>query len=80
MARMPRGKIHLQDILASSLLLCPKCGKAIQPAEIRRVNFEEMRSTGALARASTHQSQSKHYADQELSARKNRSQASKAAR
>ncbi len=75
----PRGKIHLQDILASLSVTCPKCGRVIQPAEIRRVNFEEMSLPAVVARASTHLSRSRDGADQELSARKNRSKASKAA-
>ena len=39
---MPRGKIHLQEILASLTVTCPRCGRVIQPAQIRRVNSEEM--------------------------------------
>jgi len=38
----PKGKIDLQEVLASLNTTCPKCGRVIEPQEIRRVNFEEM--------------------------------------
>jgi predicted RNA-binding Zn-ribbon protein involved in translation (DUF1610 family) len=38
----PRGKIGLQKVHESLTTTCPKCGRIIQPSEIRRVNFEEM--------------------------------------
>jgi len=37
-----RKKIDLQKVLASLNTTCPKCGRVIEPQEIRRVNFEEM--------------------------------------
>ena len=37
-----RKKINLQKVLASLNTTCPKCGRVIEPQEIRRVNFEEM--------------------------------------
>jgi len=37
-----RKKIHMDQVLASLYTPCPKCGYKIQPAEIRRVNSEEM--------------------------------------
>jgi predicted RNA-binding Zn-ribbon protein involved in translation (DUF1610 family) len=39
---MPRGKSDLKKILASLTTTCSKCGRVIQPSEIRRVNFELM--------------------------------------
>jgi predicted RNA-binding Zn-ribbon protein involved in translation (DUF1610 family) len=39
---MPRGKIDIKKIQASLTTTCPKCGRIIQPSEIRRVNFELM--------------------------------------
>jgi hypothetical protein len=35
-----RKKIDLQKVLASLNTTCPKCGRVIEPQEIRRVNFK----------------------------------------
>ncbi len=35
-------KINLDKVQASLDVVCPKCGKAISPAEIRRVDFERI--------------------------------------
>lgn len=50
-------RIHLDRVLASQKTACPKCGRAIEPAEIRRVNFEEMvcPSCGSQFRAGSNQ-------------------------
>jgi len=37
-----RKKIDMQKVLACLNTICPKCGRVIEPQEIRRVNFEEM--------------------------------------
>ena len=37
-----RKEIDLQKVLACLNTTCPKCGRVIEPQEIRRVNFEEM--------------------------------------
>jgi hypothetical protein len=37
-----RKKIYLDKVLASPQTPCPKCVYKIQPAEIRRVSFDEM--------------------------------------
>ena len=37
-----RKKIDLQSVLACLNTTCPKCGRVIEPQEIRRVNLEEM--------------------------------------
>jgi ribosomal protein S27AE len=37
-----RNKVDLQKVLASMNTTCPKCGRVIQPAEIRRISFDEM--------------------------------------
>lgn len=39
---MPRGKLELQNVLASLNKTCPKCGRQITPAEIKRVSWEEI--------------------------------------
>jgi predicted RNA-binding Zn-ribbon protein involved in translation (DUF1610 family) len=35
-------KVNLEKVKASLDAVCPKCGKAISPAEVRRVDFERM--------------------------------------
>jgi len=37
-----RKKIDLQNVLACLNTTCPKCGRVIEPQEIRSVNFELM--------------------------------------
>jgi predicted RNA-binding Zn-ribbon protein involved in translation (DUF1610 family) len=37
-----RKKIDLQKVMAALHTTCPTCGRVIEPAEIQRVNFEEM--------------------------------------
>jgi hypothetical protein len=37
-----RKKLNLEKVLALLNTVCPKCGKVIQPSEIRRVGFDEM--------------------------------------
>jgi ribosomal protein S27AE len=40
---MPRSrKINLEKVLASLDAVCPKCGKSISPAEVRRIDFERI--------------------------------------
>jgi ribosomal protein S27AE len=40
---MPRKqKINLEKVRASLNTLCPKCGYAITPDKIRRIDFERM--------------------------------------
>ena len=40
---MPRAKrVDLEKVLASLDTACPKCGKAISPAEDKRIDFERM--------------------------------------
>jgi ribosomal protein S27AE len=40
---MPRSrKINLEKVLASLNTTCPKCGFAITPDQIKRVDFERM--------------------------------------
>ena len=41
---MPRGKkIDLAKVLACLDTVCPRCQRVITPAEIRRLDFEQMR-------------------------------------
>jgi predicted RNA-binding Zn-ribbon protein involved in translation (DUF1610 family) len=35
-------KINLQKVQASLDVICPKCGKLVSPAEVRRIDFERM--------------------------------------
>jgi uncharacterized CHY-type Zn-finger protein len=35
-------RINLERVQASLDVICPKCEKAISPAEIKRVDFEKM--------------------------------------
>jgi uncharacterized protein (UPF0212 family) len=35
-------KVNLETVQVSLCAVCPKCGKAISPAEVRRVDFERM--------------------------------------
>jgi ribosomal protein S27AE len=37
-----RKKIDYEKVFASLNTTCPKCGRVIEPQEIRRVSFEEM--------------------------------------
>jgi ribosomal protein S27AE len=38
---MPRSrKINLEKVRASLDAVCPKCGKLVPPAEVRRIDFE----------------------------------------
>jgi hypothetical protein len=38
---MPRARrINLEKVLASLDAVCPKCGKVITPAEVKRIDFE----------------------------------------
>jgi ribosomal protein S27AE len=37
-----RKKINLEKVLASLDTICPKCGKVITPAEVKRIDFERM--------------------------------------
>jgi ribosomal protein S27AE len=40
---MPRSrKINLEKVRVSLDKVCPKCGKSIPPAEVRRVDFERI--------------------------------------
>jgi ribosomal protein L37AE/L43A len=40
---MPRSrKVNLEKVQASLDAVCPKCGKSISPAEVRRIDFERM--------------------------------------
>jgi hypothetical protein len=40
---MPRSrKINLAKVRASLDAVCPKCGKVIPPAEVRRIDFERI--------------------------------------
>jgi predicted RNA-binding Zn-ribbon protein involved in translation (DUF1610 family) len=40
---MPRSrKINLEKVRASLDALCPKCGKVITPAEVKRIDFEHI--------------------------------------
>jgi ribosomal protein S27AE len=42
-AIMPRSrKINRENVLASLDKVCPKCGKPIPPAEVRRIDFERI--------------------------------------
>ena len=51
---MPKKqKINLEKVLASMNTLCPKCGRVIQPAEIRRVSFDEIECPECGARFKT---------------------------
>jgi len=38
-----RRKLDLEEVKASLSTLCPQCGDAIAPAELRRVDFERVR-------------------------------------
>jgi hypothetical protein len=43
MPRMPsRKKINLETVQASLDAVCPRCGKLIPPAEVRRIDFERI--------------------------------------
>jgi len=35
-------KINLEKARASLDAVCPKCGKAISPADVRRIDFEQI--------------------------------------
>jgi predicted RNA-binding Zn-ribbon protein involved in translation (DUF1610 family) len=35
-------RINLAKVLASLDTICPKCGKTITPAEVRRIDFERI--------------------------------------
>jgi hypothetical protein len=37
-----KQKINREKIQAALITLCPKCGYAIPPGEIRRIDFEQM--------------------------------------
>ena len=40
---MPRSrKVNLEKVLASLDTVCPKCGKVITPAEVKRIDFERI--------------------------------------
>ena len=40
---MPRArKINREKVLASLDAVCPRCGKVITPAEVRRIDFERI--------------------------------------
>jgi predicted RNA-binding Zn-ribbon protein involved in translation (DUF1610 family) len=39
---MVARKVNLEKVQASLDAVCPKCGKAISPAEVRRVDFERI--------------------------------------
>lgn len=39
-----RKKINLEKVRASLDVVCPKCGKLISPAEVRRIDFERIES------------------------------------
>jgi len=40
---MPRcRKINLEKVRASLTTVCPKCGKVIPPADVRRIDFERV--------------------------------------
>ena len=41
-----RKKIDYEKVFAALNTTCPKCGRVIEPQEIRRVNFEEMLCPG----------------------------------
>jgi predicted RNA-binding Zn-ribbon protein involved in translation (DUF1610 family) len=42
-ARMPSSrKINLDEVQASLDKVCPKCGRVIPPAEVRRIDFEHI--------------------------------------
>ena len=36
-------KVNLEKMQASLDAECPKCGKAISPAEVKRIDFERMK-------------------------------------
>jgi len=40
---VPRKKIDLNRVLEAMNTTCPSCAHVITPAEIRRVDFEQMR-------------------------------------
>jgi len=54
-----RKKIDLQKVLASLNTICPKCGRVIEPQEIRRVNFELMICPGCGERFAAQKPRSK---------------------
>jgi ribosomal protein L37AE/L43A len=35
-------KINLEKVRASLDVVCPKCGRVIPPAEVRRIDFERI--------------------------------------
>jgi hypothetical protein len=37
-----RKKINLETVQASLDAVCPRCGKLIPPAEVRRIDFERI--------------------------------------
>jgi predicted RNA-binding Zn-ribbon protein involved in translation (DUF1610 family) len=39
---MARRNVNLEKVLASLDTICAKCGKAISPAEVKRIDFELM--------------------------------------
>jgi len=39
---MPSSRKNLQKVQASLDAVCPKCGKVISPAEVRRIDFEHV--------------------------------------
>jgi ribosomal protein S27AE len=41
-----RKKINLEKVLASLDAACPKCGRVIPPADVRRVDFERIECPG----------------------------------
>jgi predicted RNA-binding Zn-ribbon protein involved in translation (DUF1610 family) len=43
-------KINLEKVKAALKKACPKCGHAIEPSEIRRLDSEEMECPKCLAR------------------------------
>jgi len=43
---MHRKKINLAEVMKALDAVCPKCGRRIPPAEIRRVDFTSMRCPG----------------------------------
>ena len=43
-------KINLAKVQASLDVICPKCGKVITPAEVRRIDFAKMECPACGAR------------------------------
>jgi hypothetical protein len=37
-----RKKINLEKVLASLDAKCPKCGKVVPPADVRRIDFDRI--------------------------------------